>query len=177
MTRPCIFFDRDGIVNRSPGPGYVERVQEFHLVPEFIEALQVVSSKNYPAIIATNQRGIALGLVTAETLEKIHTQLRKTLAEQGLTLLDIMVCPHDDHECACRKPQPGLLIEAAQKHDLDLSASWMIGDSERDVVAGQRAGCRTVLVGEADQGSIADFCLNSMEELPVFLKNHLVDEN
>ncbi|MBP7276497.1 MAG: hypothetical protein KBA51_09875, partial [Kiritimatiellae bacterium] len=82
--RPALFFDRDGIVNRSPGPGYVLRTEEFHLQPEFVEALRVARRKGWPAVIVTNQRGVGKGLMTAAALEAIHAQLRRALAREGL---------------------------------------------------------------------------------------------
>jgi D-glycero-D-manno-heptose 1,7-bisphosphate phosphatase len=174
MSHPCVFFDRDGIVNRFPGHGrYVERLEEFHLLPEFVEALRVVNEKGYRAVIVTNQRGIALGRMSLETVERIHDHLEDLLAKEGLDLLDIRMCPaeHDSHPR--RKPNPGMLLEAAEQHDLDLSRSWMVGDSEKDVIAGKRAGCRTVLVGGGDAPSAADHRLAVLSELPAFLRNHL----
>lgn len=147
--KPCVFFDRDGIVNRFPGEGlYVERVEDFHIQRGFLDALRVVSAKGYVAVIVTNQRGVALGKMTMDEVHAMHERLRKHLATEGLELLDIFVCPHGDNAHPDRKPNPGMLLEAARKHGLDLSRSWMIGDSERDIEAGRRAGCAgTVFVG------------------------------
>ena len=171
--RPCVFFDRDGIVNRSPGPGYVERVEDFHLMPEFIKALRAVRAKGYEAVIVTNQRGVALGRLSEATLEAMHRYLRERLAAGGEGLLDILVCTADDNSHPDRKPNPGMLLAAARRHGLDLSRSWMVGDNERDVEAGRRAGCRTVLVGEEGKPSAADFRVRDMGELPGFLAARL----
>ena len=170
---PCVFFDRDGIVNRSPGPGYVERVEDFHLLPEFVTALRTVRARGYEAVIVTNQRGVALGRMTQATLDDIHDALRKALRNENLELLDILVCTADDDAHPDRKPNPGMLLAAARQHGLDLSQSWMVGDNERDVEAGRRAGCRTVLIGEEGKASAADFRLGSLSELPGFLAAHL----
>ena len=164
--RPCVFFDRDGIVNESPGPGYVERVEDFHLLPAFVEALRVVLKAGFEAVIVTNQRGVALGKVRAETLERMHERLRADLRREDLALLDILVCTADDNAHPDRKPNPGMLLTAARRHGLDLARSWMVGDNERDVEAGRRAGCRTVLVGARDRPSAADVRLDGMAELP-----------
>jgi len=171
--RPCVFFDRDGIVNKSPGPGYVERVEDFHLLPDFVEALRVVRSRGYEAVIVTNQRGVALGRLTEQTLSGIHRYLEQVLKKQALTLTDILVCTADDNAHPDRKPNPGMLLTAAKRHGLDLARSWMVGDNERDVEAGLRAGCKTVLVGEAGKPSRADFRLKELSELPGFLERHL----
>lgn len=168
-----MFFDRDGIVNESPGPGrYVTRWQDFHLIPEFPVCLRSVLKIGYQAALVTNQRAVAKGLMSIKDLEDIHRRLRRLLRRQyGLALLDIAYCPHDTNECSCRKPGPGMLLALADKHSLDLAASWMIGDSETDVEAGKRAGCRTILVAGNSAGSKADARVSSMRALAKKIDN------
>ncbi len=173
VQKPCVFFDRDGIVNRSPGPGYVERVEDFEIIPKFLEALAVVNRHGYEAVIVTNQRGVALGRLTEETLEEIHRRLLEEVEARGLRITDILYCPHDFDDCECRKPEPGMLLEAAARHRLDLGRSWMVGDSERDIEAGRRAGCRTVRIAEESVSTQADYHLYSVDDLPEFLEEHL----
>ncbi len=144
----CVFFDRDGVINQSPGPGYVERLEDFHLEPGFVAAARVALARGYGVAVATNQRGVARGVVSMQTVEAIHAHLTAELAAQGVPLLGVFCCPHERDTCTCRKPQPGLLLAAARVHDLDLSACWMVGDNETDIEAGRRAGCRTILVSE-----------------------------
>ena len=172
--RKCVFFDRDGIVNESPGPGYVERWEDFRLLPHFVAALSVVVARGYDAVIVTNQRGVALGLMTEETLLGMHERLWTVLREEhDLAVLDILYCPHHKDSCECRKPKPGMLLEAAARHAIDLGRSWMVGDSERDIEAGHRAGCRAVLVaGEASE-TAAEHRLRDMAELPELLERVL----
>ena len=99
-------------------------------------------------VVVTNQRCVALGLVSQTTLDQIHERLRELLRAQGTDVEDIFVCPHDDRDqCECRKPKPGLLHQAAVTHAVCLTESILIGDSERDIAAGQSAGCRTILLG------------------------------
>ena len=131
--RPCIFFDRDGVANRSPGPGYVNHLDDFHIRPGFVECIRVAAAKGYPAVIVTNQRGIFRGITPPEQLAAMHQHLRDELAAEGLALLDILVCTADDPTHPHRKPNPGMLLEAAERHHLDLARSWMIGDRESDV--------------------------------------------
>lgn len=174
--RPAVFFDRDGIVNVSPGPGYVERLEAFHLQPSFIEALRVVTRKGFPALIITNQRGVGKGIMTQAELDRIHAHLRERLAMEGLGLLDIYVCTELDRTHPRRKPNPTMLLEAAATHGLDLGRSWMVGDAESDVEAGRRAGCRTVKVGTASKSGLpskADFQVKGMEQLPALLERVL----
>ncbi len=144
----AVFFDRDGIVNIPPPAGdYIRTASDFHLMPDFPALLQAVLGLGYVAVVTTNQRCIARGLVSRETVECIHTKMRRLLRDEyGLALLDVLYCPHDPGECACRKPLPGMLLEAARRHGIDLGLSWMIGDRATDVEAGRRAGCRAILV-------------------------------
>jgi D-glycero-D-manno-heptose 1,7-bisphosphate phosphatase len=174
----CVFFDRDGVVNRYPGAGaYVERWADFHLLPDFVETLRIVRLRGYAAVIVTNQRGVALGRMGRETVEDMHRRLRDVLrTEHGLDLLDILYCPHDEGACDCRKPAPGMLLEAARRHDIDLRRSWMVGDSEKDVEAGRRAGCRTILVDDSRAPTRADARVADMAALRSGIAN-LIDQD
>ncbi len=170
-SRKCVFFDRDGIVNKSPGPGrYVIRIEDFHVIPEFVEALRTARQLGYCAVIVTNQRSVAKGLITASALDEIHLSIENLLwKEHSLSLLDIAYCPHEADVCKCRKPLPGMLVSIARRHGIDLGLSWMIGDSPTDIEAGRRAGCRTVLVGTSAPDCAADRQVPSMRELPAML--------
>jgi D-glycero-D-manno-heptose 1,7-bisphosphate phosphatase len=175
VKRKCVFFDRDGIVNESPGQGrYVTHWNDFHLIPEFPACLQSVQKMGYQAAIVTNQRAVARGLMTLDDLEDIHRRLKRLLMRQyGLALLDIACCPHNENECSCRKPRPGMILALAKKHNLDLAASWMIGDSETDIEAGRRARCRTILVADETGESKADKRVPSMRVLAKKIDNIL----
>lgn len=174
MSKPCIFFDRDGIVNHPPTKArYVRHWGEFELIPEFIDVLKVVSRAGYEAVIVTNQKGISTGQMTAENVQQIHDNLVELLKKHDIGLRDILVCSAADDEHPHRKPNPGMLIEAARRHDLDLARSWMIGDHETDVKAGGRAGCKTVLVKAGEQPTAADFRVGTMAELKRLLEERL----
>lgn len=173
-TRPAVFFDRDGIVNQSPGPGYVNRLEDFHILPGFLQCLRVLARKQIPAVVVTNQRGVSRSITPAAELEKMHNFLRDTLQQEGLALLDIRVCTSGDQTHPNRKPNPGMLLEAAGIHGLDLSRSWMIGDRESDVMTGQRAHVNTtVLVSESDTETAATFHVKNMEACADLLNTHL----
>lgn len=173
-SKPCVFFDRDGIVNRHPTRDrYVRRWSEFELIPEFLEVLGVVQDMGYEAVVVTNQKGIATGRMTQAEVDEIHDNLSALLAQYGLHLLDILVCSSGDDNHSHRKPNPGMLTEAAEKYGLDLSRSWMIGDQEKDVEAGRRAGCRTVLVAPGDEPTAADHRVAGVGELAEFLRQNL----
>ncbi|MFU8779516.1 MAG: D-glycero-alpha-D-manno-heptose-1,7-bisphosphate 7-phosphatase [Kiritimatiellia bacterium] len=173
----CIFFDRDGIVNTSPGPGYVESLEDFHIQPAFMQAAAIARDLGYAIAIATNQRGVALGSMSKQALDAIHAQLLAHLHEAGIPLLGIYCCTHERNTCTCRKPQPGLLLQAAKEHDIDLSASWMIGDNETDIEAGRRAGCRTILVHpEPKADTRATHIIPAITDLPATLTKLLAPE-
>jgi D-glycero-D-manno-heptose 1,7-bisphosphate phosphatase len=171
--RPCVFFDRDGIVNTSPGPGYVASWSEFHLQPAFVAAAQVAARHGFACVVITNQRGIARGIVSAAAVEAIHANLTVALADAGAPLQGIYMCPHERDTCACRKPLPGLLLRAAREQALDLERSWMVGDQPTDIAAGRAVGCRTVLVNAELPIGDADYRLDSMPELPPLLESLL----
>lgn len=170
----CVFFDRDGIVNHPPVSGrYIMHVNEFHMIPEFLDALRVVNGKDYLAVIVTNQSGVGRGKMTEESLHAIHDKLLQALRRHGLIMRDILFCTSPDDDHSHRKPNPGMLIEAAARHRIDLQQSWMVGDLERDIVAGRRAGCRTVLVADHGKPTTAEYRLRGMGELAPFLSKHL----
>jgi D-glycero-D-manno-heptose 1,7-bisphosphate phosphatase len=177
MKNRCVFFDRDGIVNVSPGPGYVERHQDFYLIPAFIDCAKIAIKHGYQVAIATNQRGVARGIMSADALAAIHAKLRSILSEHNISLMGIYCCTHERDSCDCRKPQPGMLLQAALEHNLDLAESWMVGDSETDIQAGQRAGCHTIRVCPNREQTTADFRAASMVELAQKLPAWICHEN
>ena len=162
--RPCVFFDRDGVANQSPGPGYVNHLDDFHILPGFADCVRAAAEKGFPAVIVTNQRGIPRGLTPPDQLDAMHAKLRAELAAAGLALLDVLVCTADDDAHPDRKPNPGMLRTAAARHRLDLAKSWMIGDRESDVKTGQNAGVAvTVLV---DDGSAPTAATHRVPDMP-----------
>jgi D-glycero-D-manno-heptose 1,7-bisphosphate phosphatase len=174
MSKPCVFFDRDGIVNRAPvKTRYVERWSDFHLLPEFIEALRVVREKGFEAVVVTNQKGVGTGQMSMAVLTEIHGNFRSELKKHGLDVLDILVSTDTDDNAPRRKPNPGMLLEAAERYALDLKRSWMVGDNKKDVDAGRRAGCRTVFVGASAGAPGADYEIASVSHLAECLRKHL----
>jgi D-glycero-D-manno-heptose 1,7-bisphosphate phosphatase len=171
--RRAVFFDRDGIVNRRRVDDYVKRWEEFEFLPEIFEILPRVHAAGYVAILVTNQRGIARGLMTEQALDEIHRTMQRQLRERAGAAFDaIYHCPHErDAGCSCRKPMPGMLLDAAREHALDLPSSWMIGDSESDVAAGRAAGCRTILVSDTATTSVADAITATLGEAWAAIEN------
>ena len=143
------FLDRDGVINeKAPTEDeYVTCWEEMKILPGVAEGISLLNRAGFRVIVVSNQRSIAKGLITVAELEFIHRQMRDELARAGAKIDDIYYCPHElQPPCKCRKPEPGMLLEAAQAHEIDLTNSWIIGDSDKDVEAGRKAGCRTARV-------------------------------
>ena len=144
----AVFLDRDGVINRivwhGGRPGSPWSTEEVEVLPRVAEAVEMLRSAGFLTIIVTNQPDVAVGLQRREVVEKINDQLR------GLVRVDdIRVCYHGDQDgCACRKPKPGMLLEAARAWSVALDHSFMVGDRWRDIGAGRAAGCTTILVGD-----------------------------
>ena len=158
----AVFLDRDGTINKYVG--FLRNVDEFELIDGVADAINKINASGYLAIVVTNQPVIARGEVSFEELEVIHNKMETLLGKEGAYLDGIYFCPHHPHkgyegerpelkfDCDCRKPKPGMLMNAAHDFNIDLSQSWMIGDGENDIKAGQNAGCKTALIGTGDFG-------------------------
>lgn len=157
----AIFLDRDGTINKYIG--FLTKPEQFELIEGAAEAIRRINKSGYLAIVVTNQPVIARGDCTWEELQTIHDKMETELGKEGAFLDGIYICPHHPDkgfegerpeykfDCECRKPKPGLLLQAAKDFNIDLSQSIMIGDSERDVEAGIKAGCRESVMIETNQ--------------------------
>jgi D-glycero-D-manno-heptose 1,7-bisphosphate phosphatase len=152
MSR-AVFLDRDGVINQKPPEGdYITRWEDFHLLPGVAEGVALLNRAGFTVIVVTNQRCIAKGLMTVVELENMHERMTKLLAGSGAIIDGTFYCPHEiEPVCECRKPAPGMLLNAARLHGIDLSVSWMIGDSDIDIQAGVNAGCKTVRLVAGDE--------------------------
>ena len=145
--RRCLFLDRDGVINAAPPAGeYIRNWDEFRLLPEVVSWIRLFKTAGFLAVVLTNQRGIALGQYSEADLQALHEKMRAQLAAQGAMLDDILYCPHAEGACSCRKPLPGMVIQAQRKWDIDLSASLLIGDGERDRLLAAHCGIPFALV-------------------------------
>lgn len=138
--RPAVFFDRDGVVNVSPGEGYVLRKEDFHLSPGIIEALIVCRRRGFLLILCTSQQGVGKGLMTQATLDTIHAIMQEKLAAAGAAFDGIYACTHLSGSCSCRKPSPEMILRAQKEHYIDLQQSWLVGDHDRDIQMSINAG-------------------------------------
>ncbi len=145
-----VFLDRDNTLVRDHG--YTHRIEDYELLPGVVEGLQQLVAAGFRLAVITNQSGIGRGLFSEAHYEAFRAHLDADLARSGITFDGHFCCPHHpDAGCHCRKPEPGLLERAAEQLGADLSRSWVIGDSVRDVDAAKRAGCRgavRVLTGQ-----------------------------
>ncbi len=158
----AVFLDRDGTLNKYVG--FLRDIDDFELLPGVAQAVRAVNDSGFLAIVVTNQPVIARGEVTEEQLKEIHNKLETLLGLEGAYLDAIYYCPHHPHkgfegeipelkfDCGCRKPKTGMLERAADDFNIDLSASWMVGDSENDIKCGLNAGCKTALIGSGSFG-------------------------
>ena len=147
--RPAVFLDRDGVLVREVG--FITRPDQAELLTGAAEGLATLKAAGFTLVVATNQSGIARRLLDGAMLARIHAEIARKLKETHPDAAwdAVYHCPHLEEGCDCRKPKAGMLLEAAADLLLDLKASWMIGDAERDLAAGRSAGCRTVCLPDA----------------------------
>ena len=149
---PSIFLDRDGVLieNRSD---YVRDWSQVKIIPEAIRALSLAPIKKYKVVIVTNQSVVGRGLILLKTAQEINQRLINLIRDQGGQIDGVYMCPHTPEDgCSCRKPLPGLLLQAANDLSLDLQRSWMIGDAWSDVQAGEAAGMRGTILLKTGRG-------------------------
>jgi D-glycero-D-manno-heptose 1,7-bisphosphate phosphatase len=146
LRRRAVFLDRDGVINRSrvkAGKPYAPRhLSDFHLLPGVADAVSGLKSAGFLVIVVTNQPDVGHGLISPATLDAMHTKLKSRVPVD-----DILVCSHTQQaNCSCRKPKPGLIMEAMKRWGIDAAGSYIVGDRGSDIVAGQSAGLYTIFV-------------------------------
>ena len=175
-SRPAIFLDRDGVINeavlKNNKPYPPASVKEIRIPSHVLPALEQLKRAGFLLIVITNQPDVARGTQTHEGVEAIHSFLRS-----HLPLDDIFSCYHDDADnCECRKPKPGLILQASKKYEIDLARSFVIGDRWKDIAAGQAAGCKTIFLNyhysEAQPSPPADLTLKSLGEALPWIISH-----
>jgi len=186
MSKKAIFLDRDGTLIEDPG--YISGPEQVKLLDGVPEALIEFDAMGYKLVVVSNQSGVARGIVTEKALGEIHDRLKQLLAEKGAHLDGIYYCPfHPDglvrkyrRESEDRKPNPGMLLTAADEMNIDLSCSWALGNSNRDIEAGRRVGCKTILIDspshrityEPGQQKPDYKAVNIKEAVNIIIKHH-----
>jgi D-glycero-D-manno-heptose 1,7-bisphosphate phosphatase len=177
VKRRAVILDRDGTLNvRPPEHRYVTRVEDFAWLPRAQAALARLATAGFVLAVASNQRGVARGMVTEETLASIEERIQADLARQGCRIAAFRYCRHDlSAGCRCRKPMPGMLDDLVRTLDADRGASWMVGDAASDVEAGRAAGLRTALVGREAPGIVADLMAPTLHAAAVRIAGWAAD--
>ena len=176
----AVFLDRDGVLNRkAPEGSFISSWDDFHLLPGVPQALLRINRAGLPVFVVSNQRGIALGLCSAEQVASLHQSLQDYLASTGAHIDAFFVCPHDAGRCDCRKPLPGLFLQAAARFPgLSASQCVMIGDALVDMEFGRRLGMTTILVesdlsleipGASEAAELAAYRCASLSEAVDFI--------
>lgn len=145
--RPAVFLDRDGVLNRAivrdGKPFSPMQLSDFRLLPGVIETCNRLAAAGLPIVVVTNQPEVTRGRLSIDVLDDMHAELWRRLP-----ITEVSVCPHDSKDmCSCRKPLPGMILDAAQRHNIDLSRSVMVGDRASDIAAGKAAGYMTIRIG------------------------------
>ncbi|RYD26316.1 MAG: HAD-IIIA family hydrolase [Verrucomicrobiaceae bacterium] len=170
----AVFFDRDGVVNVSPGPGYVTSVREFVFMPGIVSILSWCRAQGFKTVLVTSQQGVGKGLMTPSALDEIHSHMQRELRLHGAFFDSIQACTGLDGQCDCRKPAPKMVFDAAAElGGLDLAGSALVGDHDRDIVMARNAGVGFAirLAGENVVKEEGDFLAHSLEEVFAALQN------
>ena len=180
--KKAVFLDRDGVINENVEN--LTKVSQFKLIAGAAEAIKRLNDAGYLVVVITNQPIIAKGFCTFEEMEKIHDKMKKLLAKKGAHIDRIYICPHHPEkgfpgevpelkiDCSCRKPKPGLFLQAIKELDINIKESWSIGDSKSDVEASKKAGIRTIFLSLGG-GSGAKHELELKDVKPDYIKKDL----
>lgn len=181
-TNKAIFLDRDGTINVDKE--YLYKIEDFEFEPKADEALKILYNLGYILIVVTNQSGVARGYYKESDVETLHINLSKILEKKGILISKYYYCPHHPSkgigkyksDCACRKPNPGMLLKGIEEFDIDPSLSYMVGDKESDVEAGLNAGVKSVFLGKEKDIKIENYSnnisiFNSLYDFAISLKN------
>ena len=170
MNNKTVFLDRDGVINHEVG--YLHKIEDFRFIDGVFEACLYFQSLGYQIVVITNQSGIGRGYYQLQDFKTLNTWMLAQFKAQGVDILDVFFCPHAPKDnCDCRKPKPGMFIQANKKYDIDMSHSWMIGDKEADITAANSAEIiNTILVKSGhnidEKNSKALYILDSIKQAP-----------
>ena len=180
--RPCIFLDRDGVINRNMDSN--PTVKDFELLDGVAEAIKKINKSDYLSVVVTNQPMVAKGFVTIEEVETTHKKMETLLGNERAFVNAIYYCPHHPEkgfegeipelkiDCECRKPKAGMLYKATEDLNIDLERSWMIGDSERDIKAGNLAGCKTIFISDNKNVTADFYAKNLLEAINIIMEKN-----
>lgn len=166
VSSRAVFLDRDGTLNVAAAPHeYITSAADFAWLNGAREAIASIIDLGYLVAVVSNQRGVGRGLVSVSAIQEIEDRMQADLGSIGYSIDAFRYCFHlNEDACSCRKPAPGMLLSIAAERDIDLPASWMVGDAQSDVEAGRAAGCRTALIRATPTTSDADLVVASLKD-------------
>ncbi len=168
-----IFLDRDGVINYD-SPDYIKSWDEYRFLPGSLDALAALTAGGFTLILITNQSIIGRGMVPLDVLEDMHRRIQQAVSTAGGRIFDIFYCPHrPDEACGCRKPAPGMILQAAARHHIDPGCAIMIGDNAKDIVCGRDAGCGATILVRTGSGRMAEKELAAEGILPTAVADDL----
>ncbi len=172
-TGKIVFLDRDGVINED-SVLYIKKPSEFHFIPQSPQAVALLNEHGFEVIIITNQSMIGRKMADIQTLEAIFDKMKSGISEAGGRIKDIFYCPHSpDEGCDCRKPKPGMIQKARDRHRIDLKVAVMVGDSAKDVACGINAGCGATCLVSTGNGAKASKELVQKGMAPDFIAKDL----
>jgi len=142
-----VLLDRDGVINRRIVNGYVTSWEQFVFLPGALEGLRLLATAGYQALVVSNQSAVGRGLMTMKDLSEITSRFVEKVRRHGGSIGGVYYCPHrPDENCECRKPKPGLLLQAQKEHGFDFASTYLVGDSETDLMAARSVGCLALFI-------------------------------
>lgn len=171
--RNAVFLDRDGVINRD-SKHYVKTLSEFEFLPGSLGAIARLTAQGRALFVVTNQSAVNRGIITAPVLESIHDMMLREISSHGGGIKEIFHCPHSPQDaCACRKPKPGLILKARDRHHIDLASSCMVGDNLTDIACARNAGCGSAILVRTGRGAEMEKKLGPKTVLPDIIADDL----
>ncbi len=175
MVGKTVFLDRDGVINID-SPQYIKNESEFEFIPKSPEAIALLTQHGYNVIVITNQSMIGRKMVSREILDAIFKKMKNGVQKAGGRIKDVFFCTHTPEDnCACRKPEPGLIFKACKKYSIDLEHSCMVGDSAKDIECALNAGCKKTILVQTGNGIKAKQQLLQKQIIPDYIASDLYD--
>jgi D-glycero-D-manno-heptose 1,7-bisphosphate phosphatase len=176
MMKKAVFLDRDGVINevKTNRVRFVNRPDQFYFLEGVPKATKALFSSGFLLFVVTNQGGVGLGYLSHDELHSIHNYMVKEIEKAGGFIQEVSCCTHKPQAgCTCRKPEPGMLLELAEKYNIDLGQSFMVGDREVDIEAGRKAGCTTILLNDTSSSTYnADYIFPDLLSASEFIINN-----
>ena len=175
MKEYTVFLDRDGVINHD-SDAYIKNPDEFHFISKSPDAIALLNAKGFQVILITNQSAVGRGMISRPTLDAILKKMIHGVEQAGGRIKDIFFCPHTpDQGCDCRKPKPGMILQAVACHGIDVKKAFMIGDSAKDIECGKNAGCAKTILVKTGNGEKALAALTKKGITPDFFAKDLYE--